>query len=371
MGCLGWKYQLFCLLVLLSLLFHLPSSFSSSLSSITPCSALLHFNSSLSLYRSASLSFHTSRIQMCDNSYPKTASWKEDKDCCSWDGVVCDKTTRHVIGLDLSCSWLNGPIHSNSTLFFLPHLRILNLAGNCFNESLISPEFGKFKTLTHLNLSYSCFSGKIPKEISHLSSLVSLDLSLNDELLIETPGWKRVIYNLTRLRELLLDWSDMSSIRPNSLMNLSSSLTTLSLNDCMLQGKLQNNFLCHPSIQTLDLGFNDNLDLGSLSKCNWSSNSLKFLDLSFISFLGELPYFISNMKSLKHLNLANCNLTGSIPTSLGNLTKLISLDMSSNHFSGEIQLLFLNFSCFLLLHELTIYLNYWGIFQQVCCRCHY
>ena len=172
MGCLGWKYQLFCLLVLLSLLFHFPSS--SSLSSISPCSALLHFNHSLSLHSSASPSYYTSRIQLCDISYPKTASWKEDKDCCTWDGVVCDKTTSHVIGLDLSCSWLYGPIHSNSALFFLPHLTRLNLNGNDFSGSLISSEFGRFKALTHLNLSNSMFSGKIPYEISHLPSLVSL-----------------------------------------------------------------------------------------------------------------------------------------------------------------------------------------------------
>ena len=393
MGCLSWKYQVLCLL---SFLFHsTPSSFSSSLSSISPCSALLHFNSSLSLHRSASPSFYTYRIQMCDNSYPKTASWKEDRDCCSWDGVVCDRTTRHVIGLDLSCSWLNGPIHSNSTLFFLPHLRTLNLAGNCFSESLISSEFGNFKALTHLNLSYSCFYGKIPYEISHLSSLFSLDLSFNDELLIETPIWKRVIHNLTQLRELLLDNMNMSSIRPNSLMNLSSSFTTLSLNGCNMQGKLENNILCHPNLQTLDLGFNSNLDLDSLPKCNWSSSSLKILDLSSISFLRELFDSISNLKSLKVLAFDNCNFIGSIPTSLGNLTqitslylsenkftgliptslrnltKLTTLDLSSNNFNGEIQLPLLNFSYFLHTHELTICFNYWGIFQQVCCRCHY
>ncbi|XP_075638188.1 receptor-like protein 7 [Castanea sativa] len=336
MGCLGWKYQLFCLLVLIQM-----RCFSSSLSSISPCSALLHFNHSLSLESSASPFYDTSRIHMCDNSYPKTASWKEDKDCCSWDGVVCDQTTRHVIGLDLSCSWLSGSIHSNSTLFFLPHLRTLNLAGNCF-ESLISPEFGKFKTLTHLNLSYSCFSGKIPYEISHLSSLVSLDLSFNDGVLIETPVWKRVIHNLTQLRELLLDESDMSSIRPNSLMNLSSSLTTLSLNYCKLQGKLENSILCLPSIQTLDLGFNFNLDLGSLPKSNWSSSYLKFLDLSYISFSEKLPGSIGNLKSLKHLDLYNCNFTGSISTSIGNLTKLTYLALSSNNFRGLLPLSLFN-----------------------------
>ncbi|XP_075639426.1 receptor-like protein 7 [Castanea sativa] len=348
MGCLSWKYQVLCLLFFL---FHsTPSSFSSSLSSISPCSALLHFNHSLTLDKDASplldtfpyYSDYRYYIQMCDNSYPKTASWKEDTDCCSWDGVVCDKTTRHVIGLDLSCSWLNGPIHSNSTLFFLPHLRTLNLAGNCFSDSLISSEFGNFKALTHLNLSFSCFSGKIPYEISHLSSLISLDLSLNNELFIETPVWKRVIHNLTQLRELLLDGKNMSSIRPNSLMNLSSSFTTLSLHRCYLQGKLENNILCLPSIQTLDLGKNENLDLGSLPKCNWSSSSLKVLDLSSISFSRELLDSISNLKYLKVLALDNCNFTGSIPSLLNNLTQITYLALTANSLRGLLPLSLLN-----------------------------
>ncbi|KAF3947871.1 hypothetical protein CMV_026059, partial [Castanea mollissima] len=272
---------------------------------------------------------------MCDNSYPKTASWKEDKDCCSWDGVECDNATRHVIGLDLSCSWLNGSFPSNSSLFLLRHLRSLNLAGNFFYSSLISSEFGNFKTLTHLNLSFSQFSGKIPYEISQLSSLVSLDLSGNG-LLIETPVWKRVVDNLTLLRELLLDWTNMSSIRPNSLMNLSSSLTTLSLHDCDLRGKLENNILCLPSIQTLDLGLNFNLE-GSLpnSNCN-SSSSLKFLDLFRTMFLGELPDSIGSLKSLKHLNLGASNFTGLIPTSLGSLTQMTVLILSGNNFIGSI-----------------------------------
>ena len=104
MGRLSWQYQVLCLL---SFLFHsTPSSFSSSLSSIAPCSALLHFNHSLSLDKDASPPLDTpadsigyrSNIHTCDNSFPKTTSWKEDKDCCTWDGVLCDQTTRHVIG---------------------------------------------------------------------------------------------------------------------------------------------------------------------------------------------------------------------------------------------------------------------------------
>ena len=152
-----------------------------------PCSALLHFSKSISLNKSASLS---------RASYPKTASWWEDKHCCTWDGVECDKNTSLVVGLDLTSSWLFGDILSNSTLFFLPNLRRLNLVDNWFSGSLIPSEFGNFKSLTHLNLFDFGFSSQISFEISQLSSLVSLDLSKNG-FLIKAPVWKRVIGNLT------------------------------------------------------------------------------------------------------------------------------------------------------------------------------
>ncbi|XP_065633043.1 receptor-like protein 6 isoform X2 [Quercus suber] len=330
MGCLTGKYQVLCLLSLLFL--HSPSSFSSSLSSNSQCSALLQFNNSLSLdsYVS-SYDRSSSHVQLCETSYPRTASWKEDKHCCSWDGVECDKNTGHVIGLDLSCSRLKGAIDSNSTLFLLRHLRSLNLAGNYFHYSPNSSEFGQFKSLTHLNLSHSFSVDHILSEISQLSSLVSLDLSYNNYMLIETPIWN----NLTLLRELHLDYTDMSSIRPKSLMNLSSSLTTLSLHSCNLQGKLENSILLLPSLQTLDLGSNPYLN-GSLPKSNWSSTSLKFLDLSKIKISGEIPEFIGNLKALKYLDLSYCKLSGSIPTSLGNFTQITDLILSSNNFTGSI-----------------------------------
>ncbi|KAI4294900.1 hypothetical protein MLD38_040813 [Melastoma candidum] len=73
-------------------------------------------------------------------SYPKTASWNLSVDCCIWAGVTCDESTGNVIGLNLRCSRLHGPLRSNSTLFRLPHLRSLDLSGNDFQGSTIPPE---------------------------------------------------------------------------------------------------------------------------------------------------------------------------------------------------------------------------------------
>ncbi|KAL0009130.1 hypothetical protein SO802_010632 [Lithocarpus litseifolius] len=255
-------------------------------------------------------------------------------DCCGWDGVTCDTMTGHVIAVDLSCSGLQGPIHPNATLFSLRHLQRLNLAFNEFYPSAISSKFGGFANMTHLNLSGSSFAGNFPSEISHLSKLVSLDLSWNYNMRIETPSLKRLVQNLTHLTELVLDEVNMSSVPPNCFMNLSSSLTSLSLYYCGLKGRFPDNIFHLPNLQLLCVSYNYNLT-GSLPTYNWST-PLKSLGLSSTGFPINLPNLISNLKSLKKLYLSNCNFIGSsYPTFLPNLTQITSLGLSYNNFGGQ------------------------------------
>nr|TKR91217.1 hypothetical protein D5086_0000225370 [Populus alba] len=213
--------------------------------------------------------------------YPKTESWKDGTDCCLWGGVTCDVKTGQVTGLNLSCSMLYGTLHSNNSLFSLHHLQKLDLSFNDFNSSHISSRFGQFSNLTHLNLSYSNFAGRVPLEVFRLSKLISLDLSGSYHLSVGPMSFDKLVRNLTKLRELDLSSVDMSVVVPNSL-NLSSSLSFLSLEYCRLQGKL--------------------------------------------------PSSIGNLKHLQHLDLANNNFTGSIPYDFGQLTKLVSLSLSGNDY---------------------------------------
>ncbi|XVF18584.1 hypothetical protein REPUB_Repub11eG0035500 [Reevesia pubescens] len=305
--------------------------------------ALLQFKQTLSIDSTAPF--------LCNPSYgltfffKSTDSWKEDTDCCSWHGVTCDHDTGHVIGLDLSCSWLDGTIPLNSSLFFLQHLKTLNLAFNNFRQSNISPKFGQFPHLTHLNLSNSFFSGQVPSEISHLSNLVSLDLSRSslpfideqepfDVLKLETTNFERLAQNFSKVKELFLDGIDMCSVNPGYLMNLSSSLTSLSLNDCGLNGTISDRIFQFPNLKLLKLANNPELVV-FLPKSN-GTITLEILDLKHTVLVGELSDSIKGLGSLKSLNLASCDLNGSIPISLVNLSQIVVLDLSDNNLRGWI-----------------------------------
>ncbi|CAL5390316.1 unnamed protein product [Camellia sinensis] len=247
------------------------------------------------------------------DSHPKMVFWNESTDCCSWEGVTCDWLNGHVIGLDLSCSQLQGTIQDNSTLFHLRHLQSLNLAFNYFSLSRISSEFGSFASLTYLNLSYSGFEGPIPSKTSHLSKLISLDLSYVIDAYsrvrrLEQHTFNMLLRNLTQLRELHLDALNIFSPLPHALLNL-YSLTSLSLGNVLLTGKL-------PYFNV--------------------ASSLQFLDLSDTSFSGQLPESISNLKALNISSLIQCDFTGSIPASFGYLTQITKLDFWSNNFSGQV-----------------------------------
>ncbi|KAI4311175.1 hypothetical protein MLD38_036090 [Melastoma candidum] len=187
-------------------------------------------------------------------SYPKTASWNLSVDCCGWNGVTCDESTGNVIGLNLRCSWLHGPLRSNSTLFRLPHLRSLDLSGNDFHGSTIPPEISVLVELTQLNLSWGNLSDHVPSELSRLNKLASLDLSHDDNYLldrslqVEGSSLERIAQNLSNLSFLDLSDIDMSNVIASSLMNLSSQMMYLSFGDCGLQGELPGNIFLFISL---------------------------------------------------------------------------------------------------------------------------
>ncbi|CAN4094600.1 unnamed protein product [Withania somnifera] len=319
MGCLFLFYVYFVFL---------SQSISSSsvhhLCSPTEASTLLQFKQS----------FEISEISQCGTSFSKTVSWNESMDCCTWDGVTCNMLTGHVIGLDLSCSLLSGTIHPNSSLFQLRHLQTLNLAYNYFYPSSVPSGIGHLRNLRHLNLSNAYFQGEIPTEISYLSNLVSLDLSIVSYvygLQLEQRTFETVLQNFTNLEVVSLFGVNISSPIP---MNLTSSLRYVDLKVTNLQGVLSENLFLLPNLKTLYLS-NNYLLKGVLPKIH-PNNVLLELDISYTGMSGELPDSIGTLSSLNRLYLYGCQFSGRIPDSVGNLTQLRYLNFANNHFTGNI-----------------------------------
>ncbi|PRQ23104.1 putative leucine-rich repeat-containing, plant-type, leucine-rich repeat domain, L [Rosa chinensis] len=277
-----------------------------------------------------------------EGAYPKVLSWKPAaaKGCCSWDGVKCDQRTDHVIGLDLSSSFLSGSINSNSTLFHLVYLQSLNLADNDFNQSQIPTTIRNFPMLRYLNLSSSFFSGQIPSEISHLPKLLSLDLSSNSyrsngerSLKLNQSDLRRLVQNLTSLKKLHLSSVIISAPIPDSLVNL-SFLTSLLLEYCELQGEFPVILFKLQSLKFLNI--ESNPDLTGFLPAFEQTSPLMSLRVSRTRFSGYFPFSIEKLDSLNEFVASRCNFSGLLPSSLGNLRRLVYLDLSNNTLTGSI-----------------------------------
>ncbi|KAM3378254.1 receptor-like protein 34 [Capsicum galapagoense] len=252
----------------------------------------------------------------CESSAPKTASWNTSSmDCCTWDGVTCDSITGHVIGLDLSCSRLEGTIHPNSSLFHLRHLQTLQL----FHNNLRGPIPESIRNLSqiiHLDLSDNNLESEIPDAFSNLQNLTHLRLDNNTF----TGRFPSSLVNLTKLKVLRLGYNSLSGPLPftaNGLQNLED----LFLSHNLLNGSIPSWMNSLPSLFYLRL--DNNLFSGSLSlgqnKLNGEKtgaqmfSKLQFLHLSFNNLSGEVgAAMFSSMKNLYSLDLSHSGLSWSI-----------------------------------------------------------
>ncbi|KAK4377473.1 hypothetical protein RND71_003769 [Anisodus tanguticus] len=303
----------------------------------------------------------------------KLVRWDENTDCCLWPGVSCDEEG-HVVVLELDHEAISGGIDNSSSLFDLQHLEKLNLA---YNELVVPvpTEIYRLANLTYLNLAGA---GQIPMELSRLTRLVILDLS-SGIFKLASQDLKELVRNLANLRELYLDFvnislkgsewcsalssslpqlrvlsmihcnisgpldpvlfnlrflsvirldfNDLSTTVPDFLANF-TKLTTLSLTDCNLRGEFPSEIFQVPTLQELHLSLNQNLT-GTVPEF-LEKSALREVVLRWTSFTGSLPGSIANLSTLSQLDLGNCNFGGPIPSAMGNLTNLFFLDLSYN-----------------------------------------
>ncbi|VFQ67420.1 unnamed protein product [Cuscuta campestris] len=262
-------------------------------------------------------------------------------------------------------SWQEGATAARGrVLNVMNKLIMLDLSFNDFNSSPIPSAIGNLSSLTHLNLSGSSFTGRIPHEqLSKITTLVSLDLSLYFDyyypslgivqqltlselhqsymnisslddytsLGLELHSLERLVQHMSNLKELRLSYVNISSSSGVlDLLSNFSALESLHLAGCGLEGEFPGAIFNLPKLKMLNLhgnydlkGYLPNFRLGSPLKSLW---------LSHTSFGGVLPPSIGNLASLEELEISYCNFTGKLPVSLA----LRIIDLSNNSFGGKL-----------------------------------
>ncbi|CAJ1953034.1 unnamed protein product [Sphenostylis stenocarpa] len=91
-------------------------------------------------------------------------------------------------------------------------------------------------------------------------------------------------------------------------------------------------------LEYLDLSFSDSLGGTQIPKSIGSFQSLRYLNLSYSSFTGKIPFELGNLALLEYLDLQATYLHGAIPSELGKLPSLRYLDLSNNidNIYGEV-----------------------------------
>ncbi|KAK6158418.1 hypothetical protein DH2020_005732 [Rehmannia glutinosa] len=325
--------------------------------------------------RKALLKFKASLLDPSDI----LSSWNHNKDCCTWQGVNCNKVAGHVIGLNLSGSYKNPRVdglmwatnlsslehldmsgvnlsrtkHLVKVLNLLPSLVELRVSGSGLDNTHLPHACVDNSTLLtnvkYLDLSSNSFEGEFPCFLQNMTSLRFVDLShnksfrehMNGSIHESLCGMKALIFldlsknhlsgnlpncwgNFQFLRVARFSSNRFSGVIPNSIGG-DYSLAWLHLNNNSLTGHLPSTLKNCTMIMVLDVGDN-NL---SCKLPEWVGKyllGLAVLRLRNNEFYGVIPSMYCQLHRLQIMDLADNKLTRNIPHCFGNFSRMISKD---------------------------------------------
>ncbi|KAK6802692.1 hypothetical protein RDI58_000475 [Solanum bulbocastanum] len=280
------------------------------------------------------------------------SSWVVGKDCCAWEGVVCNNLTRRVIELHIrylridNLEWLSSFLSLENLEMYhvdlreatnwlqvinmLPSLVDLSLS-NCSLNSITNLLHHNFSSLETLDLSSTKFNSPIPNWVFNLSNLVSLNLSDCNF----TGPFPDFPVNLASLTTFKAFENSFNCLLPEWLFDL-SNLEHLNLRSSSIKGAIPNGNIT--TLKYLDLSDN-NLN-STIPNWLYRCKDLESLYLSENRLEGAVSSLISNLSSITNIDISGNMLTGKLPNVIGILGKLEFLSLSKNQFEGQVSELF-------------------------------
>ncbi|KAL2479889.1 Protein kinase family protein with leucine-rich repeat domain [Abeliophyllum distichum] len=229
--------------------------------------------------------------------------------------------------LDLSQNKLVGRIPDDISRLS-SRLQVLNLSINNFTGD-IPASIGSFPQLKSLQLFSNLFNGSIPPEIGNLSNLEELNLNLNPFLPQPIPS---SFTKLKKLRNLWMYITNLIGEIPESIGNL-TALESLDLSENGLSGSIPNSLFLLKNLTFVYL-FKNRLS-GSIPRTVEALN-LEVIDLSNNTLMGTIPDDYENLTKLTVLALFFNQLSGKVPIGIGRLPSLIDFGLFSNNLTGEL-----------------------------------
>ncbi|XP_027185152.1 putative receptor-like protein kinase At3g47110 [Coffea eugenioides] len=260
----------------------------------------------------------------------------------------------NLAGNNLTSDSLSLELNFITSLSNCKFLSVLELSGNPLNGILPDSVSNLSTSLERLYLADCKIKGSIPDGMGNLSSLILLDLSINE---LSGPFPAR-IKDLQKLQYMDLSRNKLTSRIPLNFLCAFHNLATIDLGQNQIMGSIPKCLGNLISLRHLNLSYNrlysappeeiwnlkdllmldlsSNLLSGSLPYAIMNMEMANWVDLSTNQFSGVIPDSIGHMQNLKNLSLAHNRLQGSIPESIGKMLSLESLDLSHNFLSGSI-----------------------------------
>ncbi|CAL5359508.1 unnamed protein product [Camellia sinensis] len=229
---------------------------------------------------------------------------------------------------------LSGNFPSNLGLT-LPKLQLFLADKNQFFGS-IPASLANASGLAEISIGDNALTGPIPLNLGSLQYLQVLHIAGNplgtDKA--NDISFLTTLINCTNLRVLSLSNIQIGGNLPNSIGNLSSTLTWVWLDENYISGNIPQEIteLVGLSYITIDT----NMLTGSIPDSIGKLTNLQKFYLFINNISGEIPYSIGNITGLVSLILEENMLEGSIPFSLGNCSNLEGLHLARNRLTGGI-----------------------------------